>query len=145
MTERTLQNTVSMSLILAHSLTVILVFVLYLVGGLTSPELTTSLSIILPMLGALTGLAVGYVIKVKKKRTMAAASEELSGVYVFTAFFLPALFILMIVALILMKAFNRGLASFDQFKTALAGVETIFGAYTGKVLSSLFEKTHGAK
>ncbi len=145
MTERTLQNAVSVFLILAHFSTAFLVFGLYLAGGLTPSELTTSLSIILPMLGALTGLAVAYVIKVKTKKAMTAASSELSGVYVFTALFLPALFILAIVALVLMKAFNRGLTSFDQFKTALAGVETIFGAYTGNVLGSLFEKAHGVR
>jgi hypothetical protein len=142
MTERKLQNTVSIFLLLGHFAILFLVFALYLADGLTSSELTTSLSIIVPMLGALTGLAVGYVIKVKKKKAMSAASGELSGVYVFTALFLPVLFVLAIAALVLMKAFNRGLSSFDQFKTALAGVETIFGVYTGKVLGSLFEKGH---
>lgn len=140
MTERKLQNTVSLFLILAHFLILLLVLGLYLAGGLTPPELTTSLSIIVPMLGALTGLAVGYVIKVKKKKTMSAASGELSGLYVFTALLLPVLFVAAIATLVLMKAFNRGLSSFDQFKSALAGVETIFGAYTGKVLGSLFGK-----
>ena len=140
MTERKLQNTVSVFLVLAHFGIVILVFALHLAGGLTAPELTTSLSIIVPMLGALTGLAVSYVIKVKKKKAMSAASGERSGIYAFTALLLPVLFVAAISALVLMKAFNWGLSSFDQFKTALAGVETVFGAYTGKVLGSLFGK-----
>jgi hypothetical protein len=143
MTERKLQNTVSVFLILAHFLILLLVLALYVKGGLTPPELKDSLSIIVPMLGALTGLAVGYVIKVKKKKAMSAASGELSSLYVFTALFLPVSFIGAIAALVLMKAYNRGLSSFDEFKTALAGVETIFGVYTGKVLGSLFGKGQG--
>jgi hypothetical protein len=144
MTERKLQNTVSLFLILAHMLIVALVFLLYLAGGLSSKELTTSLSIIVPMLGALTGLAVSYVIKVKKKKAMSAASGELSGIYVFTALLLPVLFVAAIGTLVILKVFNLGLSSFDDFKAALAGVETVFGAYTGKVLGSLFGKEAGS-
>lgn len=140
MTERKLQNTVSLFLVLAHILIVFLVFALYLAGGLRPDELTTSLSIIVPMLGALTGLAVSYIIKVKKKKAMNAAAHELSGIYVLTALLLPVVFVGAIGTLVVLKALNRGLSSFDQFKTALASVETVFGAYTGKVLGSLFGK-----
>jgi hypothetical protein len=140
MRERQLQNTLSLFLILAHVLIVFLVYGFYLAGGLSGPELTTSLSIIVPMLGALTGLAFTYVIKVKKKKAMSAASGELSGIYVFTALLMPLLFVGAIAALVILKAFNYGIASFDQFKAALAGVETVFGAYTGKILGSLFGK-----
>ena len=140
MTERKLQNTVSVFLILAHVLIVVLVFALYVAGGLRSDELTTSLSIIVPMLGALTGLAVSYVLKVKKKKAMNAAAGELSGIYVFTTLLLPVLFVGAIGTLVVLKAFNQGISSFDQFRTALAAVETAFGAYTGKVLGSLFGK-----
>lgn len=140
MTERQLQNAISVSLILAHFLILLLLLVAYLLGGLKPGELKDSLSIVVPMLGALTGLAVNYVIGVKTKKKMLAASHELSGIYVFTALFLPGLFVLTIAMLVVMKALNRGISSPDQFKTALAAAETIFGLYTGKVLGSLFEK-----
>ena len=90
------------------------------------------------MLAALTGLAVGYVTSVKKRAQMAAFSEELSSVYVFTTFLLPVVFVLAIAGLVIAKVTN--LVSFEQFKIALAAVETTFGAYTGKVLASLFDK-----
>ena len=140
MTERRLQNMVSLFLILAHILIVFLIFGLFLAGGLSSKDLKTSLSIIVPMLGALTGLAFTYVIKVKKKRAMSAASGQLSGIYVFTALVMPILFVAAIAALVVLKAFNEGISTFDQFRDGLAGLETVFGAYTGKVLGSLFGK-----
>lgn len=142
MTERQLQNTLSISLILAHFTILALLIIVYLLGGLKSEELKDALSIIVPMLGALTGLAVNHVIAVKTRAKMLAPSSELSGIFVFTAFFLPCVFVVTIFSVILMKALNLGVSSPQEFKTALAGLETIFGLYTGKVLGSLFEKRH---
>jgi hypothetical protein len=62
MTERQLQNTVSLFLILAHLLIVLIIFGLFLAGGLSSKDRTVSLSIIVPMLGAFTGLALTYAV-----------------------------------------------------------------------------------
>jgi len=138
MIESRLRNTISIFLIVSHVVIFLLLIVMFMLGGLTQPEFTTSLSVVVPMLAALTGLAVGYVTTVKKKAQMAAFSEELSGVYVFTTFLLPIVFVLAIAGLIIAKVTNY--ASFEQFKIALAAVETTFGAYTGKVLASLFDK-----
>jgi hypothetical protein len=136
MTERALQNVVSVFLILAHFLILLLVFVLYLMGGFDPPDVETALSIIVPMVGALSALALGHVIEVKKKTAISAPSERLTGVYVFTALLLPSLFVLATAAVLVLKAYHWGLSSDGQFKSSLAGVETIFGAYTGKVLGS---------
>jgi hypothetical protein len=142
MIESRLRNTISIFLIVSHVLIFLLLIVMFMIGGLTPPEFTTSLSVVVPMLAALTGLAVGYVTTVKKRAQMAAFSEELSGVYVFTTFLLPIVFVLAIAGLIIAKVTNY--ASFEQFKLALAAVETTFGAYTGKVLASLFDKQQEA-
>jgi hypothetical protein len=128
----------SIFLIVSHAVIFLMLILMFATGGLTQSEFTTSLSVVVPMLAALTGLAVGYVTTVKKKAQMAAFSEELSGVYVFTTFLLPIIFVLAIAGLIIVKVTNY--ISFEQFKVALAAVETTFGAYTGKVLASLFDK-----
>lgn len=142
MIESRLRNTISIFLIVSHVVIFLLLIVMFMIGGLTQPEFTTSLSVVVPMLAALTGLAVGYVTTVKKRAQMAAFSEELSGVYVFTTFLLPIVFVVAIAGLIIAKVTNY--ASFEQFKLALAAVETTFGAYTGKVLASLFDKQQEA-
>jgi len=138
MIESRLRNTISVFLIVSHALIFLLLILMFMLGGLSQNEFTTALSVVVPMLAALTGLAVGYVTSVKKKAQMAVFSEELSSVYVFTTFLLPVVFVLAIAALIIAKVTNY--ASFEQFKIALAAVETTFGAYTGKVLASLFDK-----
>jgi len=138
MIESRLRNIISIFLIVSHAVIFLLLILMFMLGGLTQNEFTTSLSVVVPMLAALTGLAVGYVTSVKKRAQMAAFSEELSSVYVFTTFLLPVVFVLAIAGLVIAKVTN--LVSFEQFKIALAAVETTFGAYTGKVLASLFDK-----
>lgn len=138
MIESDLRNKISIFLIVSHVLIFLLLIVMFVMGGLTQSEFTTSLSVVVPMLAALMGLAIGYVTSVKKKSQLSAFSKELAGVYVFTSFLLPIVFVLAIVAVIVVKVVNY--ISFEQFKIILAALETTFGAYTGKVMASLFEK-----
>jgi hypothetical protein len=138
MIESDLRNRISIFLIVSHLLIFLLLIATFVVGGLTQSEFTTSLSVVVPMLAALTGLAIGYVTSVKKKSQLSAFSEELAGVYVFTSFLLPIVFVLAVAAVIVVKVVNY--VSFEQFKIILAAVETTFGAYTGKVMASLFDK-----
>lgn len=138
MIESDLRNRISIFLIVSHVLIFLLLIAMFVVGGLTQSEFTTSLSVVVPMLAALTGLAIGYVTSVKKKSQMSAFSEELSGIYVFTSYLLPIVFVLAVASVIVVKVVNY--VSFEQFKIILAAVETTFGAYTGKVIASLFDK-----
>lgn len=140
MTERTLRNLMSIFLILSHVSILGLVLVLFVLGGLEQSEFSTSLAIITPMLAALTGLAVSYIINAKKKPARNEASPMLSGIYVVATLLLPLLFVAAVATLVILKATNYGRLTFEQFKLALTGTETIFGAYTGKLLASLFEK-----
>jgi hypothetical protein len=138
MIESDLRNRISIFLIVSHLLIFLLLIATFVAGGLTQSEFTTSLSVVVPMLAALTGLAIGYVTSVKKKSQLSAFSEELAGVYVFTSFLLPIVFVLAVAGVIAVKVVNY--VSFEQFKIILAAVETTFGGYTGKVMASLFDK-----
>jgi hypothetical protein len=140
MTERTLRNLMSVFLILSHVAILGLVLALFILNGLSQTEFSTSLAIITPMLAALTGLAVSYVIGAKNKPPRNEHSPILSGIYVFATLLLPLVFVIAVAALVVMKAINYSGITFEQFKLALTGTETIFGAYTGKLLASLFEK-----
>jgi hypothetical protein len=142
MTERSLRNVVSVFLVVAHVAILGLVLVLGVLKGLTPSEFTTALSIIVPMMGALTGLAVSYIIGAKKVPPLKTHSATLSGIYVFASLLFPVAFTFAIAGVVLAKTANLGDLSPEQFKGALTGTETIFGAYTGKLLGSLFEKGH---
>lgn len=139
MTESRLQNTLSVFLILAHFSILLMVLGLRLCGGLTTPEFTTTMAIIVPMLAALTGFAVTYALGAKTPKKGAASTAHLPAIYVFTALFFPILFVLVIAVLVGLKVYSV-FSSFDDFKMAIASVQTIFGGYTGKVMGSLFKK-----
>ena len=106
MTERRLRSLVSIFLIVAHVSILGLVLVLGALGGLTATEFSTALSIIVPMIGALTGLAVSYIISAKKQATPNAHSMSLSGIYVFASLLFPIAFVIAIAGLVMVKATN---------------------------------------
>ena len=142
MTERTLRNVMSIFLVISHIAILGLVLIFFILHGLSPTEFSTSFAIIAPMLAALTGLSVTYIISAKKKPARNEHSTLLSGIYVFATLLLSPLFVVAVAGLLVMKATNYNGFTFEQFKLALTGTETIFGAYTGKLLASLFERGH---
>ena len=141
MTETRLRTVLSIFLMVAHITIMLMVLALFLKSrpALTKEEFTTSMGIVVPAVSGLSALALSYVISVKSKRQYTAKSQELSGIYVFTAFLFPVGFLLLIACLVVLRAFDR-FSSFEDFKLALGAAETIFAAYTGKVMASLFAK-----
>jgi hypothetical protein len=137
MTETKLRTWISVFLMISHVLILLLVVVLYLLKSFDDKEFTTTMGILVPALGGLTGLAVTFAISVKQKKVYSARSARLSGIYVFTALLFPAAFVSMLFGLVLMKRMDV-FSSFEQFKLSLGAVETIFAGYTGKVMASLF-------
>jgi hypothetical protein len=48
------------------------------------------------------------------------------------------MFIIYLLTIIIVKAYNLGIADFDQFKTLLVLGETIFAAYIGQIVHAMF-------
>jgi len=139
MTENKLRTVLSAFFMLSHVSLLLVVLALFLAHRFIQEEFTTTMGIMVPALGALTTLAVTYAVSVKEKKAYVVASEPLSGIYIFTALLFPIAFLLILLALILMKGFY--VLPFEPFKLSLGAVETIFAGYTGKVMASLFGKT----
>ncbi|MGH6835064.1 MAG: hypothetical protein ACREC9_05845 [Methylocella sp.] len=49
------------------------------------------------------------------------------------------MFILYLIMIIIIKAYNLGIADFDQFKALLVLGETIFAAYIGQIVHAMFK------
>jgi len=60
-----------------------------------------------------------------------------------SALAVPLGFLALVALLVVMKALNLGLASFEGFKLALAATELAWGAYTGFALSRMFTQAGG--
>jgi len=96
-------------------------------GGYLFEEMTTTIALIIPMMSVYTITIIKNIIATRTPKKM--KSKTVIKEYTFLTYFIPCLFIFFLTAMILLKAFNVGFASFEQFKLMLAISETAFGAY----------------
>jgi hypothetical protein len=136
MTELQLKNRVGIFLIIANILVIITTLILFLFSGFLYDEMTTTISLIVPMFSVYSTAIIKSIIE--NKRDIQDNSQLVTSQYVFISWFLPIVFTIYLIALIFLKAFNIGFTSFEQFKGLLVASETIFGAYVGLIVSSMF-------
>ena len=136
MTEIELKNRLGIFLIITHFAVLLLVIVLSFSGGFEFPEMTTSISLITPMFASYSAIIIKYIVRNRKQ--FPPDSSAVTHSFVFIAFFLPSVFILVLMSVIILKAVS--LVSFEEFKAMIAISETIFGIYIGLVVFPLFEK-----
>ena len=138
MNEIELRNRLGIFLIVAHFGILLLIIAFWLHGGFLVDEMTTAIAIIAPFFAAYTTAILRYIID--SKHHVAARGRDVTPVFAFMAFMIPSLFIALVAAAVVMKAFNIGLTSFEDFKILLGAAETIFGVYVGQLIFSLFEQ-----
>lgn len=140
MTVQQVKDSVGVFLVLAHFVSLGAVLISYFAGGFDFSEMTTSVSIILPILAGYTAVVVRYFLDKPEKPSSrpGAKKKKAKGTFVFISFLLPGLFVLFVLTLILLWSFNRAFESFEQFKTLLAMTEVFFGAYLAQLVKSLF-------
>ncbi len=139
MTRPLLKATVSSILVLGHFLTLSTVFFMYTLSGFTFAELTTTVAILLPITSVYTSTVVKEIIRDRVGEGSKKAYSAYSMSYSLISISLPLAFILYLFAIVILKSFNRGVENFDQFKTLLVTGETIFAAYVGQIVHSMFD------
>jgi hypothetical protein len=136
MTEAALRTWIGLFLVLSHFGIIMLVIGFYFRKGFLFDEMTTSVALILPMFVSYTTVIINYVIN--QRLASQTTLTLLSGSYVFLSWFFPVLFVSYLVVIIFMKAFNKGIANFEQFKVLLGLGETLFALYIAKFIASLY-------
>lgn len=137
MTENTLKTAVGLSVIACYSSLIVLVIVLYALGGFLFEEMTTTTALIVPMFGVYATAIVKYILA---NRAMTAdKSMAVTRAFLFISFFLPFVFIVGLYSIILLKAHNIAFSNFDQFKLTLGLLQTAFGVYMGLLFTTLFD------
>lgn len=141
MTEQSVRNYIAVFFILTNFTLIIGVFILYIMGGFKYEEMTTCEALILPMFSGYTIAIVKHAINNRSRITSSAKKNHpVNGLFVFVSFLIPILFVLMIGAAIVLKAFNRGFHSFEEFKTVIALAEAAFASYVGWILAAMFRE-----
>ena len=141
MTERQVRTRVGIFLVVSHIAILLLLVLLSLADGFTPPELTTSIALIVPVFAGSTPVIVKSFIDNRKQ--VADQSPAMDRPFVVIAFLLPGVFVGFLVLIIVLKAFNWGIADFEHFKGFLVFGETGFAVYMGYVIQSLFAGKNG--
>jgi hypothetical protein len=138
MNEIELKNRLGIFIVVSHFGMLVLVVVIWLLGGFLTDEMTTTVAIVAPFLASYTTAIIKYIVETKNK--ISTRGKPVTSIFVFMSFCLPGAFSLLLIAAVLLKGFNIGLRSFEDFKIMLGTTETIFGVYVGQMVFSLFER-----
>lgn len=137
MTENSLKITVGLSVVLAYFSLIILVIILWVMGGFMFDEMTTTTALIFPMFGVYTSAIINYILE--NRKIVDDKSDVVTKASLFISFFLPCVFIVGLCSIILLKAQYSAFSDFEQFKVALGVLQTAFGVYMGLLLTTLFD------
>jgi hypothetical protein len=141
--EQSVKNTLGILLIVSHFLIVTLVIILYTIDAFLFEEMTTTVALIVPMFAIYTTAIVKNIIEHRNDNQ--TDSKNVSSSFAFLSFFLPVLFTVLVMTVVLLRAFNKAFDNFEQFKIMLGIVETVFAIYVGQIIGSLFGKEQSPK
>jgi hypothetical protein len=138
MNEVALKDRLGIFIVVSHFGLLLLAIVIWLAGGFLTDEMTTTIAIIAPFLATYTTAILKNIAESKNK--VSARGKPVTDIFVLMSFCIPGAFAMLLAAALLLKAFNVGLRSFEDFKILLGTAETIFGVYVGQLIFSLFER-----
>ena len=138
MTERKVKYSVGLFLMTSHFGLLCYVVALYFVGGFDIEEFTTLIAVITPVFTGYTTSIIAFI--VKDAKVLADKTDTVSIVYTLMTFTLPLLLVVIMGLAVGLKAHNKVFANFEDFKRFLLLTESLFAAYTGMFVYSLFEK-----
>jgi predicted tellurium resistance membrane protein TerC len=137
MREKQLRVIIGIGLVAGHLITILTILGLYTLGGFAFDEMTTAVGLVSPMFVAYTSVIASYF--ARHRFRSASLGKIIEPAFVAMTMAAPALFIFVVLGATMMKAFNIAFASFDEYKTTILGIETVFGVYLGRFMPILFE------
>lgn len=137
MKQQELQTTLGLLVIFGHILIMLSIYYFYARGGLLFDEMTTSLTLISPMLAVYTGATIKYL--VQNRFRSEEKGRELNLPYIVISFAFPVIYLGLIMLFVYFRAVRTVFSSFNQFTVTLGSLEAVFGIYVGQTLGSLFD------
>jgi hypothetical protein len=136
MKQYVLKSVVSSIILIGHFSIIMLILEMYFRGGFTFSEATTAISVFLPITSVYTSTIIKYIIANREidQRTQ----KRYSLGFALISCIITLMFIIYLVTIIIVKAYNLGIADFEQFKALLILGETIFAAYIGQIVHAMF-------
>jgi hypothetical protein len=131
-----LKSVVSSIILIGHFSIIMLILEMYFRGGFTFSEATAAISVFLPITSVYTSTIIKDIIANREidQRTQ----KRYSLGFALISCIITLMFIIYLVTIIIVKAYNLGIADFEQFKALLILGETIFAAYIGQIVHAMF-------
>jgi hypothetical protein len=136
MKQYVLKSIISSLILIGHFSIIFLILAMYFRSGFTFSEATTTISVFLPITSVYTSAIIKDIIANKEidQRTQ----KRYSLGFVLISCIITLMFIVYLLTIIIVKAYNLGIADFEQFKALLILGETIFAAYVGQIVHAMF-------
>lgn len=115
-----------------YLLLVLALITLWLIGGFKFDEFTTTVSIVVPLLATHVATAVAYFQRTTKIENENREATRLQASIALTP---PVLLIVIVLILALVKGFRLSPITFEEFKTSLAAIYGMFGAYVATIVT----------
>jgi hypothetical protein len=138
MGERFIAGFVAVAFVTSNFLIIFLVIILYLLKGFTFEETTTTVAILGPVFAAYTAGIIRFAITHRDATTQSHRDAPQTYLFSFISIFVTSMFIIAIIALVILRATNAGITSFDQFKILLGIVQSLFAGYVALLVGALF-------
>lgn len=134
-TEAEFKSKLGREIIISHFCIILLVIVLYFLGGFLFEQMTTTVALLIPIFSVYTTAIYKSIVAGRTEHY--TYSKEVTKDFVFAAFWATRLLTIFMTAIIILMALNIRM-TFEQFKIMIGLGQTMFGVYFGLVLSPLF-------
>jgi len=136
MNQHVLKSVVSSIILIGHFSIIFLILVMSFRDGFTRSEATTTISVFLPITSVYTSAIIKDI--VANKEIDQRTQKRYSLGFALISCIITLMFIVYLFTIIIVKAYNLGIADFEQFKALLILGETIFAAYVGQIVHAMF-------
>lgn len=134
MKKRQLANIIGIIMIIFHFTIIFLVIYYSKKDKFIPQEMTITLGMIIPMFAVyITSIIKDFI----QNQSSNSLGKKLNTPFVFISFFIPLLYMVFVLFIIIDQA-NNGTQEFEEFVKMLTIAETMFGVFTGYIISDLF-------
>lgn len=136
--ETQLRNKVSRFIIISNSILYITTIVYYFLLGFDDDEFSILISLLTPITTVYMAAMIKFAVENKNQIEPENQQQKVNQLYVtITYWAIPTHFIILFLAISAKALFN--FITFDQLQVLFAIVESLFGAYVGIIVSSLYK------
>lgn len=137
--EKKFKYSIGLYLIFAHLVVIVSLIVLRIIGGFETDEFTTIIGIVTPMFAGFTTSVIMFIIN-DRYNVNVNPNVNISPAFRFLSYLFPFLFTLSILTAIWLQGYNKAFSNFEDFKSFILVMESLFATYSGYFIYTLFEK-----